>query len=223
MERLIDIDTFIKLARTRGVDFGKGNPYNRIRYYTKMGLLPHMVRKKEGEENIKGHYPESVLDRLDYIEKQKKIGMTNEEILSRLESENKSKQFTTWLKSAKTRTQLIRYASFIMLGLVLLVELGVIKTGALKQDLVPNTIVTSNPEIVEIIENGSAFVPLQRNSIFVRAKKIQTNSKVYVTFRGDYSPAVRYWVSDVVPNAGFYINLDAPTYNDVEFDWWLSQ
>ena len=221
-DRLIDIDTFIKQAKKRGVNFGKGNPYNRIRYYTKIGLLPHMIRKKEGEDNIKGHYPERVLEILDFIEEQKKAGLSNEEILKILDTKTKSRQFSTWLTSKEIRNQFLKYGTFIMLLFILLTELGAIEIGTVKSEIIPNEAIITNTETNNILESGSAFLPAGRNSIFVKAKKVTTTSKVYVTFRGDYSPAVRYWVSDVVTNAGFYINIDSPAYNDVEFDWWIS-
>lgn len=222
MERLIDIDTFIKQAKKRGVDFGKGNPYNRIRYYTKIGLLPHMTRKKEGEDTVKGHYPVSVLDRLEYVEELKEDGLTNEEIIEKLETKTKSSQFSSWLKAPNTRNQFVKYGSFIMLALVLFVELGVVRIGAFKQDIVPSTATVSNPDITEIIQTGTAFMPSGRNSVFVKAAKVKNNSKIYVAFKDDYSPAVRYWVSDIVDNAGFYINTDSPSYNDAEFNWWIT-
>jgi len=44
-EKLISIDEVIERAKKLGVDFGKGDPRNRLRYYVKIGLLPHAKRK----------------------------------------------------------------------------------------------------------------------------------------------------------------------------------
>ena len=50
MESLISTEKLIEESKTKGIDFGKGDPYNRLRYYTKIGWLPHMQRKKNDEE-----------------------------------------------------------------------------------------------------------------------------------------------------------------------------
>jgi len=42
---LISINEVIERAKKLGVDFGKGDPRNRLRYYVKIGLLPHAQRK----------------------------------------------------------------------------------------------------------------------------------------------------------------------------------
>ena len=48
-ETLIPTKKIIELAQRLGVDFGAGNPEERIRYYIKLGLLPHAVRKVSTE------------------------------------------------------------------------------------------------------------------------------------------------------------------------------
>src|SRR3989344_812109 len=42
---LLPTQQIIKLAQGAGVDFGTGDPAERIRYFIKLGILPHMVRK----------------------------------------------------------------------------------------------------------------------------------------------------------------------------------
>ena len=42
----VQVIKLIKQAKKEGVQFGRGDPYNRLRYYTKIGWLPHMTRKK---------------------------------------------------------------------------------------------------------------------------------------------------------------------------------
>ncbi len=49
---LLTIDEIIRLAKERGYNFRFGDPYNRLRYYIKIGLLPNMVRKVAG--NVEG-------------------------------------------------------------------------------------------------------------------------------------------------------------------------
>lgn len=42
----ISVEKLIKILKEKNISFGKGDPYNRLRYYTKIGWLPHMTRKK---------------------------------------------------------------------------------------------------------------------------------------------------------------------------------
>lgn len=49
-DNLIPFDEVVSRAKHAGVDFGKGNPFNRLRYYTKIGLLPHA--KKENHSVV---------------------------------------------------------------------------------------------------------------------------------------------------------------------------
>jgi hypothetical protein len=53
-EKLIKIDEIIERAKELGVDFGKGDPKNRLRYLTKIGLLPHCQRKVLKKDYQKG-------------------------------------------------------------------------------------------------------------------------------------------------------------------------
>jgi hypothetical protein len=70
----------ITLAKQAGVDFGKGYPYNRLRYYTKIGLLPKAERKSFGG-NPEGCYPEWVVDKLVEINRKIKDGSSVQSIL----------------------------------------------------------------------------------------------------------------------------------------------
>ncbi len=73
-----------------------------------------------------------------------------------------------------------------------------------------------------MLENGTAFVPKNQNKLFIQAPLIKSNYKVYVTFTQDYSPASRYWVSEIQEYKGFTIELDAPVFNNTEFNWWVT-
>ena len=63
-EKLISIDEVIVLAKKMGVDFGNGDSRHRLRYYTKIGLLPHAQRKCFNNHSPEGAYPESAIDLL---------------------------------------------------------------------------------------------------------------------------------------------------------------
>ena len=59
-----------------------GVDYHTLRYYTKIGLLPYMVRRLpyEGATSTTGHYPGSILETLKTIEDLKSKGLKNEQI-----------------------------------------------------------------------------------------------------------------------------------------------
>ncbi len=78
-EKFIPVSEVIKRTRTS---------YNTLRYYTKIGLLPYMIRRLPypGAPATVGHYPESVVETLEKIKSFKKQGLSNVEIKKQLES-----------------------------------------------------------------------------------------------------------------------------------------
>lgn len=220
MDELISIEKIIEDAKASGIEFGKGDPYNRLRYYTKIGWLPHMERKK-GEEDTaaKGHYPKWALKRLIQIEKYKEQDLSNEEITKRLKTLDKLQSIQSFVTSAETRLKIVTYVSFVVLIIILGNELEVINLGKSKNKLMS---ATQNTETMQIIDSGTAFMPADTKRIMVITKSAQSNSKIYVTFNQDFSPASRYWVGEKVPQEGFYVELDSPTATNTEFNWWLT-
>jgi hypothetical protein len=213
----ISIENLIKEATKRGVDLGKGDPYNRLRYYTKMGWLPHMVRKKEsGVDEVKGHYPSWAVDRLIFIEELKSKKLSNEEITERIHSKNRVQTAYSLVDPKKIRTKIIAGVSIILILFIVAVEAGIVNIGRHQRTV-------ANHQITKIIvDDGYAYVPSGQRRVMVKSPRVQANSKVYVTFTQNYSPAQRFWVSRVLPLEGFEIELDAPVFEDSEFTWWVS-
>lgn len=217
MDDFISIDKLIKQAKSKGVNFGTGDPYNRLRYYTKIGWLPHMVRKADKTGNIKGHYPQSSLQTLILIEDFKSQGATNEEIAKKLDNKSKKEEILNLIKSPEIKKQLVTYATLLLLLLIFINEIGIINLGKAKR--IVNQDINSYEQIYA---SGTSFVPKNQNKIFISFRDLKPNSKVYVTFTQNYSPATRYWVSKIDQQNGFLVELDAPVANNVEFNWWLS-
>lgn len=90
-EKLISIDELIERAKKLGIDFGKGNPRNRLRYYAKLGLIPPAKRKSFDGSPPVGAYPESVLKTLFEIDRKIKEGKEILMIKKELENEKKEK------------------------------------------------------------------------------------------------------------------------------------
>jgi len=104
-EKFISIDELIKRAKFFGVDFGKGNPRNRLRYYTKIGLLPHAVRKSFDGKKPVGAYPETVLKTLIEIDKKLKKGKKIQQIKRELEKEKLKKERREEFKKEIEKTE----------------------------------------------------------------------------------------------------------------------
>ena len=107
-EKLIPVSEIIRLAKERGYAFGFGDPYNRIRYYVKIGIIPNMVRRTPAEPaaysldldsqnktapingTTQGHLPAWVVDRLLEIQELKNERAGTEEIIATINSHQKS-------------------------------------------------------------------------------------------------------------------------------------
>ena len=220
MNEFISIDKLIRQAKIRGVNFGSGDPYNRLRYYTKIGWLPHMIRRIDRHGDITGHYPTWSVDRLVLIEELKSQGYSNEEISLRLKTKNTVQDVIGALTSPEIRKQLVSYVILFFVGIILLNELGVIHLGKQKTQIGP---ISDTSQQLQITQSGTSFVPKDQTSVFIAATKITSSSKVYITFTHNYSPATRYWISQTKGGEGFLLTLDAPVFDNTEFNWWLTQ
>lgn len=221
MDEFISIDKLIKQAKSKGVNFGTGDPYNRLRYYTKIGWLPHMVRKTDKNGNIKGHYPLSALNTLIMIEDLKSQGVTNEEIAKKVSNKGKVDDIVSSLKSPEIKRHALSYLILMVVLLIFANELGIVNLG--KDPKLTIQDIQRIQQYEQIYANGTSFVPKNQKKIFVSYKGMRLDSKVYVTFTQNYSPASRYWVSKVEDQNGFLLELDAPVSGNAEFNWWLSQ
>jgi len=223
MDELISLEKLIEEAKNKGVDFGKGDPYNRLRYYTKIGWLTHMTRKKDDKGNTAGHYPISAVDRLVTIENLKEAGHSNEEISKKLQIKTRLQSFTDVLFSKETRTHVITYLSLGILLLIFANELGIVRLGqaSVKKDPISTDLYPTNgPK--QTIDSGTAFIPKNQKKLFIQTPLIKSGYKVYVTFNQNYQPATRYWISDIKDYRGFTVELDTPVFENSEFNWWVT-
>ncbi|HSX39571.1 MAG TPA: hypothetical protein VLI92_03200 [Candidatus Saccharimonadales bacterium] len=217
---LINVENLVSEAKKHGVNFGKGDPYNRLRYYTKMGWLPHMIRKR-GEDNtsVKGHYPKSALNLVLVIEKYKKAGMSNEDITKNIQSTDKMQNVRNLLATPEIKKQLGTIAVVSLLVLIFANELGIITLGKTRSALFAQSAINLPKEI---LDSGDGTVSPNQKSVFIDSSIVTESSKVYVTFNTDISPAMRFWVANKRPGQGFTLELDAPVYAPTYFSWWIS-
>jgi len=220
MDKLINVDKLIKKAAQQKINFGKGDPYNRLRYYTKIGWLPHMIRKKSTSGEVRGHYPESAFETLLYIERLKAKGLSNEQIERKVKARAAVTNIFTTLKSKEFKTRAAFAVMVILLVLVLSSELGIIKLGADKDSVYK---IGRQPRINKVLASGDAFVSRDQKKVFLSVKEVQVSSRIMVTFTQDYFPATRYWISEIKPGDGFTLELDTNPQNNTGFSWWIAE
>jgi len=219
MENLISLKELLKSAKKENIDLGKGDPYNRLRYYTKMGWIPHMTRKSTDKGDVEGHYPIWTLDILKKIQGLKNEGLTNEQIDEKIKVQNSIQKTINILGDTHNRKRFSLYAIALILVLILLTELNIINLNESKT--VTNNINTDITSIT-IKDRGTGIVLKDSKETFVKVNSIGATSKVNVTFTNDYFPATRYWVKNIQTNKGFYLETDMPVGNTVTFSWFVS-
>ncbi|HSX58028.1 MAG TPA: hypothetical protein VLE47_02015 [Candidatus Saccharimonadales bacterium] len=94
-QNLISFDEFIRLSRLKGADFGKGDPYNRLRYYIKTGLLPKASRKSFNGLPPSGALPIEAVDTLVEIDEKIKEGRSIQQIIKGAKNPVVNEEFST--------------------------------------------------------------------------------------------------------------------------------
>jgi len=91
-DKLISIEEVISQAKKLGIDLGKRNPRERLRYLTKIGLLPHAKRKSFNGKPPTGAYPKCVIELLKEIDREIKAGKSIQEIKRERAKREKEKE-----------------------------------------------------------------------------------------------------------------------------------
>jgi len=194
----LSLKEIVLLSKRQGVNFGKGSPYNRLRYYTKIGLLPNMVRVKS-----QGHYPKDALEKLVRIEKLKSLGWDNE----RIKEEFKKESLTIKL-NPESKKKWLQY--FFATSFACLLLIGVFQTN----------LGLANKTSDNFTKGAGTVLPGQK-SIFVFDKDVKNESKIFVTFVSSYAPATSYFVSSKVEGLGFEVTLSSPSSKVAEFNYFV--
>ncbi|MBI2414264.1 MerR family transcriptional regulator [candidate division WWE3 bacterium] len=225
MSLYISAEKLIETAKSNGINLGKGNPYNRLRYYTKIGWLPHMERMKNENSEVVGHYPNWSINRLELIESLKASGKTNEQIekaLKSVEAKQNIRKIFSFLDTPEKRTSTVVYLTFFLILGTILLELGIFSGGLnAKQNLLNQIRSQSLP--ARILETGTSFIPARQKTFFIPSSIVTQESRISVTFESSFTPASKYWVSKKIDNQGFYLELDAATSQDATFNWFIAQ
>lgn len=225
--KLISVDDLIKILKEKDIDLGKGDPYNRIRYYTKIGWIPHMVRKKNESNVISGHYTEDVIEKITLIEKMKSQGLSKEDITRKIKDqssiynrylENKNVIYEKIVEIVKKHLSIPKIV-FVLIITTLLIDIIFFrnKDSILKS----NTAVDSFPNEKMYFSSGETFIPKGQSKIFINQNNIIPQDTVLVSFEGNIFPASFYFISEIKANQGFYVETNIPVSNEVKLKWVL--
>ena len=219
---LISIEQLIVLLKQKNIDLGKGDPYNRFRYYTKIGWLPHMTRKKNEDGVITGHYPLSVIETIEQIENLKKEGKNNLDITNIIKS--KSKEIQT-IKQTISNIKNLNINYILILIIVISVIGESIRLISLneKKDL---TINQPNINIIpekKIVDSGIIFLPKGQNIIFVPSSSVTPTSIILLNIFNNLGFNNNYFIKEIKPNQGFYIQTTYQTPEEAKFNWVIIQ
>jgi len=214
----VSVEKLIKILKEKNINFGKGNPYNRLRYYTKIGWLPHMTRKKNEEGVITGHYPTSVIDTIEKIELLKQEGRSNEEInLTFKKRELINKESIRILDFIKKIN--INYLILLLIIAGFIVE--IFRNNSPNEKII-NTEIQENKSIVsekKIVDSGVSFLQKNQNLIFVASSRVSPTSIILLNFFNNIGYNNNYYIKEVKAGQGFYIETNYQVPNESKFNW----
>lgn len=213
----ISVEKLIKILKEKNISFGKGDPYNRLRYYTKIGWLPHMTRKKNEEGIISGHYPLYVIQQIETIESLKKEGKTNDEIEKMIKNSKQNDLEIPILQKIKSININYFFIFIILIGIVL----ELVKYNSHNEKTISPTI-QENQDIIhdkKIIDSGISFFAKNQNLIFVPSSRVTPISIILLNFYSNLGYNNNYFIKEIKPSQGFYIETNFPVPAEAKFNW----
>ena len=177
-----------------------------------------MIRKKDELGDISGHYPVSVVEKIILIEEYKSFGKNKEEINKILKDNTKeSIQINTILSKIKQIN--INYIFIIIIVLGLFYEILKNNSFNEKKELLVNE--EKNNIILEkrITESGINFIQKNQNIIFVPASSVSATSIIMLTFFNNIGYNNNFYIKEIKPNQGFYIQTNYPVQEESKFNW----
>jgi hypothetical protein len=214
----VSVEKLIKILKEKNINFGKGNPYNRLRYYTKIGWLPHMTRKKNEEGVITGHYPTSVIDTIEKIELLKQEGRSNEEInLTFKKRELINKESIRILDFIKKIN--INYLILLLIIAGFIIE--IFRNNSPNEKII-NTEIQENKSIVsekKIVDSGVSFLQKNQNLIFIASSRVSPTSIILLNFFNNIGYNNNYYIKEIKVGQGFYIETNYQVPNESKFNW----
>jgi hypothetical protein len=82
--------------------------------------------------------------------------------------------------------------------------------------------ITNNADTAALSASaGIGTMVKDTDTLIIKTTAVTKDSLIYVTFSGDYRPAIRYWIDNKTVSKSFTVKLDAEVANDVKLNWWI--
>jgi len=245
--KLLSVEDLIEELKKQNIDLGKGDPYNRLRYYTKMGWIPHMKRKKNSKNVISGHYEEVVLDLIKEIEFLKEQNKSNEEISNHLKKSKIVATITSqtgvfgfidtkplyskiiynslnFLEDLKKRisTPIILF-SLLLIAFIIDISFFRNKEIVLIEDFNKDIQKSNLANEKTIFPSGESFFPKGQSKVFVAFTEVKSNSKIFISFYENIFPASFFFISEIKEGQGFYVETNIGVSEEAKFTWFIAK
>jgi hypothetical protein len=209
---LIAVEELINILKENNINLGKGDPYNRLRYYTKIGLIPHMIRKKNSNNTNSGHYPKEVVKKIIDIEKMKMEGLSNEDIILKIKSK-KDNPVPSFLEIIKNKFS-INYLFVFLFIIGIIFEVFRFNSRQETPQFIPNNNLNK-----EISNTNLSFIPAGQKKVFIASNDVNQKSVILISFRDNIFPATNYFISEVKDGLGFFVETNVEVSKEVKFTW----
>ena len=209
---LIAVEELINILKENNINLGKGDPYNRLRYYTKIGLIPHMIRKKNSNNTNSGHYPKEVVKKIIDIEKMKMEGLSNEDIILKIKSK-KDNPVPSFLEIIKNKFS-INYLFVFLFIIGIIFEVSRFNSRQETPQFIPNNNLNK-----EISNTNLSFIPAGQKKVFIASNDVNQKSVILISFRDNIFPATNYFISEVKDGLGFFVETNVEVSTEVKFTW----
>lgn len=213
---LISVEELITKLKENNINLGKGDPYNRLRYYTKIGLIPHMIRKKNSNNTNSGHYPKDVIDKIIQIENLKNQGLSNEAIVSQLNLMDPKLKI---VNEFKNRIKNLGTNFFFIILIIIGVGFEVFRSSSPIENSLNTKDINGNLSLKNANNSGVSFISPGQKKVFISSNTIKQSNTVLVTFRDNIFPATTYHVSEIKDGVGFYVETNLEVSKEVKFNW----
>lgn len=216
----ISIKELIKILQEKKINLGKGDPYNRLRYYTKIGWLPHMIRKKDENGEIVGHYHYSVIGKLEEIEKYKNQNKSNEEIEKILNIKKNDQKINIYKIIYENIRKININTIFIILILVgFIVES--MRYSSLNEKIINNKITEQEDKITEkrISDSGIGIIPSNQKTIFIPSSRVTPTSIILLNFIDNIGYSNNYFIKEKITGEGYYVEIGYSLNKESRFNW----
>lgn len=219
MTNYYTLEKIIELAKESGVNFGKTDPYNRLRYYTKIGWLPHMVRRTDSESGeVVAHYPAWALQTLIKIEKLKKQGVQNDKIQQTLSTDARYRSLRLGLFKKDNIKNMSIYVTAVGVLIIIILQLNLGTNNKNTSNGYENLPIQTSPKN-DVNEYGFSLVSKGNTEVVIQSKTQVTLSNLHITPTSPIVVDTNYWIEVGQDPNSFKLVFNKPVETDFTFNW----